>query len=127
MQGKVANFVETEQLVELTAQGSSNPAVVSSFVQVRGSIPLLWSQIPNIKYKPTTRISPPSVYEPAFDNHINDLISSYQVSFCCRLIAISAFRVACITSNLTWTKSSGTPQCKGGHDPLVLPCRMCWL
>ncbi|EIE26553.1 hypothetical protein COCSUDRAFT_11753, partial [Coccomyxa subellipsoidea C-169] len=76
--GKVANFVETEQLVELTAQGSSNPAVVSSFVQVRGSIPLLWSQIPNIKYKPTTRISPPSVYEPAFDNHINDLISSYQ-------------------------------------------------
>lgn len=80
VQGKVANFVETEQLVELTAQGASKPAVVSSFVQVRGSIPLLWSQIPSIKYKPTTLVSPPSAYEPAFDNHINDLISSYQVS-----------------------------------------------
>ncbi|CAL8466862.1 g6398 [Coccomyxa elongata] len=76
--GKVANFVETEQLVELTAQGAPRPVVVSSFVQVRGSIPLLWSQIPNIKYKPTTRVSPPSAYEPAFDNHINDLLSSYQ-------------------------------------------------
>lgn len=75
--------METEQLVELTAQGAARPAVVSSFVQVRGSIPLLWSQIPNIKYKPTTRVSPPSAYEPAFDNHINDLLSSYQVSFYC--------------------------------------------
>ncbi len=80
MQGKVANLVETEQLVELTAQGSTRPAVVSSFVQIRGSIPLLWSQIPSIKYKPTTRVSPPSAYEPAFDNHINDLLSSYQVN-----------------------------------------------
>jgi len=80
VQGRVANFVETEQLVELRAESSSKAAVVSSFVQVRGSIPLLWSQIPSVKYKPTTLVSPPQAYEPAFDNHINDLLSSYQVA-----------------------------------------------
>lgn len=72
----MANFVETEQLVVLS-DGSNT--VTSSFVQVRGSIPLLWSQIPNIKYKPTTHIAPPSSYEPVFDRHIADLIDQYQV------------------------------------------------
>ena len=83
-QGLVANFVETEQLVELqTALG----ALVSSFVQVRGSIPLLWSQVPNIKYKPTTRLAPSAAYQPAFDRHIKDLVAAYKVrlasALCC--------------------------------------------
>lgn len=76
----MANFVETEQLVQLSAQGSAKPAVTSSFVQLRGSIPLLWSQIPNIKYKPTTRVGPTPASEAAFDKHVNDLLASYQVS-----------------------------------------------
>jgi hypothetical protein len=47
---------------------------------VRGSIPLLWSQIPNIKYKPTTRLlasgSPTSA---AFDAHFDGLLAKYKV------------------------------------------------
>ena len=46
--------------------------------QVRGSIPLLWSQVPNIKYKPTTSVAPPSSYEPAFDRHARHLLDTYQ-------------------------------------------------
>jgi hypothetical protein len=50
-------------------------------LQVRGSIPLLWSQIPNIKYKPTTRLlasgSPTSA---AFDAHFDGLLAKYKVS-----------------------------------------------
>ena len=76
LQGVVANFVETEQLVEVTTPSGT---VVSSFVQIRGSIPLLWSQIPNIKYKPTTRLAPKTAYQPAFDRHVSDLVSSYKV------------------------------------------------
>jgi hypothetical protein len=49
-------------------------------LQVRGSIPLLWSQIPNIKYKPTTRLlasgSPTSA---AFDAHFDGLLAKYKV------------------------------------------------
>lgn len=47
--GHVANFVETEQLVEVGA-------TVASFVQTRGSIPLHWQQRPDLRYKP-----PPSL------------------------------------------------------------------
>lgn len=47
--GAVANFVETEQVVEFRD-------FRSSFVQTRGSIPLYWSQEPNLRYKPDPRI-----------------------------------------------------------------------
>ena len=85
MQGTVANFVETEQVVELTPRDSSKPPVLSSFVQIRGSIPLLWSQIPNVKYKPPTRMSPEAATEPAFDAHISDILQSYKVLSHCRM------------------------------------------
>lgn len=49
--GNVANFVETEQIVEY--QGDR-----ASFVQIRGSIPLFWTQNPDLRYKP-----PPTLLE----------------------------------------------------------------
>ena len=36
--GHVANFVETEQLVSLDSD-------CTSFVQIRGSVPLFWEQV----------------------------------------------------------------------------------
>ncbi|KRT80353.1 hypothetical protein AMK59_6483 [Oryctes borbonicus] len=48
--GNVANFVETEQIVEYQADQSS-------FVQIRGSIPLYWIQFPDLRYKPPPRLS----------------------------------------------------------------------
>ena len=78
MQGVVANFVETEQIVEITTPKAK---YISAFVQIRGSIPLLWSQIPSVKYKPTTRLAPPEAYRPAFDKHMTDLAKSYKVGF----------------------------------------------
>ena len=61
MFGHVANFVETEQIV------LQNNGLISSFVQVpfsfsyshsqiRGSIPLEWSQTPTLKYSPSIRV-----------------------------------------------------------------------
>lgn len=44
-EGQVANYVETEQIVEY--QGDK-----CSFIQTRGSIPIFWAQLPNLKYKP---------------------------------------------------------------------------
>lgn len=75
-QGAVANFVESEQIVVL--EDKQGNVTTSSFVQIRGSIPLLWSQIPNIKYKPPTRIAPPTEYHPAFDRHFKELLETYQ-------------------------------------------------
>ncbi|XP_035829219.1 phosphatidylinositol-3-phosphatase SAC1 isoform X2 [Aplysia californica] len=45
LQGQVANFVETEQILKCNEN-------VCSFVQTRGSIPLFWSQKANLKRLP---------------------------------------------------------------------------
>lgn len=47
--GNVANFVETEQIVEYHGDRCS-------FTQIRGSVPLYWSQYPNLKYKPKIQL-----------------------------------------------------------------------
>jgi len=70
--GNVANNVETEQIVEISQD------TFTSFVQVRGSIPLLWSQFPNLKYKPSV-----TFYGNEKDNskycetHFNQLLDKY--------------------------------------------------
>ena len=56
-EGNVANFVETEQIV-------THADFKCSFVQVRGSIPIIWTQKPNLKYKP-------SIYIDESTNHVH--------------------------------------------------------
>lgn len=48
-------------------------------VQCRGSIPLLWTQIPNIKYKPPTKLLEGSATQAAFDAHFDALLDKYKV------------------------------------------------
>lgn len=56
MEGNVANYVETEQIVHV---GETQHSV--SYVQTRGSMPLFWRQIPNLKYTPELIIDDNSV------------------------------------------------------------------
>jgi hypothetical protein len=49
--GNVANFVETEQIVEFNEEKIS-------FVQIRGSIPMFWSQTPNLRLNPKPKLDP---------------------------------------------------------------------
>eukprot|EP01132_Coremiostelium_polycephalum_P008426 gene8426-10345_t len=42
--GKVANDVETEQILQEPLAGNAKQATYTSFVQIRGSIPLYWEQ-----------------------------------------------------------------------------------
>lgn len=50
-EGNVANFNETEQIF------TSSTNEVFSFLQTRGSVPVYWSEINNLKYKPNLTIS----------------------------------------------------------------------
>lgn len=68
--GYVANFVETEQIIEA---GSD----IASFVQTRGSIPLFWQQRPNLKYKPPPTLEPNQAHADAFRKHFNSQVSLY--------------------------------------------------
>lgn len=74
-EGHVANYNETEQilLVEGSVGLGSSPNSESrystkcSFVQIRGSVPLFWSEINTLKYKPDLQIMelPQTVSQPS--------------------------------------------------------------
>ncbi|XP_042228940.1 phosphatidylinositol-3-phosphatase SAC1-like [Homarus americanus] len=68
-EGTVANYVETEQIIEFRD-------FRSSFVQTRGSIPLHWSQEPNLKYKPGPLIGNAN-HEEAFTRHFESQVLCY--------------------------------------------------
>jgi hypothetical protein len=69
LQGNVANFVETEQFL-------CSDGIICSFLQVRGSIPLLWSQYANLKYTPEIKFTEkdPKLHREAFIAHFSKLI-----------------------------------------------------
>lgn len=79
--GDAANLVETEQVME-TASGH-----LAAFVQLRGSIPLCWSQVPNTKYKPPTVIADGrDVNGAAFARHAERLAAAYGDTVCVNLV-----------------------------------------
>lgn len=68
--GYVANFVETEQIIQLNGY-------TSSFVQVRGSIPFLWEQIVDLTYKPKFEIVKHEEAPQVVERHFLDLRKKY--------------------------------------------------
>ncbi|CAH0554343.1 unnamed protein product [Brassicogethes aeneus] len=68
--GEVANYVETEQLIAYQTHEVS-------FVQVRGSVPVYWSQ-PGFKYRPPPRIDKGEAEtNVAFEKHFASEIQKY--------------------------------------------------
>ncbi|EPS70476.1 hypothetical protein M569_04284, partial [Genlisea aurea] len=70
LEGDVANFIETEQLQHFEGH-------TFSFVQVRGSVPLLWEQIADLSYKPQLHIIPHEQTSDVMERHFNDLLQRY--------------------------------------------------
>ncbi|KAL8575893.1 hypothetical protein ACOMHN_027291 [Nucella lapillus] len=68
-EGQVANFVETEQIVQYDGH-------YCSFVQTRGSIPLFWSQRANLKRLPNPSLHATN-HMSAFQKHFDDQIYNY--------------------------------------------------
>ncbi|XP_031724540.1 phosphatidylinositide phosphatase SAC1-B isoform X1 [Anarrhichthys ocellatus] len=69
-EGHPANYVETEQIVQYNS-------AKASFVQTRGSIPLYWSQRPNLKYKPKPQINKTVNHLDGFQRHFDSQIILY--------------------------------------------------
>lgn len=68
--GHCANFVETEQLVEYAGDRVA-------FVQTRGSIPLFWTQAPNLRYKPPPTLDAGRDHAAAAGRHVADQLRLY--------------------------------------------------
>ncbi|PWA45930.1 phosphoinositide phosphatase SAC6 [Artemisia annua] len=68
--GYVANFVESEQIIQLKG-------FTASFVQVRGSMPFLWEQTVDLTYKPKFDILRPEEASRVAERHFLDLRKKY--------------------------------------------------
>jgi len=81
--GHVANFVETEQLVTLESSSTS-------FVQIRGSVPLFWEQPGvNVGSHKIRMARGPELSAPAFDSHFRQLKAHYGGQVICNLLGSS--------------------------------------
>ena len=82
--GNVANFVEIEEI--LISKHSTN-TIINSYIEIRGSIPLIWTQEPNMTRNPKVEIySNPEENYKAFSAHILELINKYDSVHCINLI-----------------------------------------
>ncbi|ODV65974.1 hypothetical protein HYPBUDRAFT_153547 [Hyphopichia burtonii NRRL Y-1933] len=79
LEGNVANFNETEQVF------TSNDGQLFSFLQTRGSVPVYWAEINNLKYKPNLVISS----QPALDataKHFEEQVDLYGDNYLVNLV-----------------------------------------
>nr|XP_018453446.1 PREDICTED: phosphoinositide phosphatase SAC8 [Raphanus sativus] len=70
LEGDTANFVESEQIMEING-------FKFSLLQVRGSIPLLWEQIVDLSYKPQLKINKHEDTPKVVQRHFHDLSQRY--------------------------------------------------
>ncbi|KAJ3212994.1 hypothetical protein HDU82_000003 [Entophlyctis luteolus] len=82
-EGNVANNVETEQILSVQLDGALK---VASYVQTRGSIPLYWSQLINVKYQPKMVVEDGSISFPPYKKHFLSQITLYGPQIAVNLI-----------------------------------------
>ena len=81
--GNISNFVETETILDFTEKERNmdsglNFDKVISFVQIRGSIPFIWNQMPSLKFVPRVKISEnQSKNRKAYRAHFNTLLKKH--------------------------------------------------
>ncbi|GAA5845498.1 hypothetical protein JCM11251_001656, partial [Rhodosporidiobolus azoricus] len=91
--GNVSNFNETEQIVLLDAQNGEvggNRAfrgdIRFSFVQTRGSVPVYWAEINNLRYKPDLKIMDVSSTAESLNRHFDQQLSIYGDQYLVNLV-----------------------------------------
>ncbi|ORX40863.1 putative Inositol/phosphatidylinositol phosphatase [Kockovaella imperatae] len=86
--GQVSNFNETEQIVlvdplpadgeQQIRRGRVDGRERLSFVQVRGSVPVYWAEINNLRYKPDLLVMDKQETTSAMKAHLYSMINAYQ-------------------------------------------------
>ncbi|KAK9480874.1 SacI homology domain-containing protein [Lipomyces japonicus] len=84
--GNVSNFNETEQVVVVDSHDDTGAVSESTygFVQTRGSVPVFWAEINNLRYKPKLRI-----IDAAVDTaraHFDQQVRTYGPNYCVNLV-----------------------------------------
>ncbi|KAF7310606.1 SAC domain-containing protein [Mycena chlorophos] len=80
--GHVANFNETEQLLLVeddasSQSGSGDAGTQMSFVQIRGSVPVFWAEVNTLRYKPDLQVMDLQDTADMMRKHLQEQISTY--------------------------------------------------
>lgn len=82
--GFAANYVETEQIVANCTISSKIKPLISSYVQVRGSVPIYWFQEPSmLNPKPEIKIRNIDIRMVGANKHFSDMIGLYGQNIYC--------------------------------------------
>ncbi|WFD29207.1 Phosphoinositide phosphatase sac1 [Malassezia sp. CBS 17886] len=92
--GHVSNFNETEQFVLLdppTAPRAESVEDIAgkirlSFVQTRGSVPVYWAEVNNLRYKPDLLIQDSPLLAPSIRKHISEQVALYGKNYLVNLV-----------------------------------------
>ncbi|ORY27995.1 inositol/phosphatidylinositol phosphatase [Naematelia encephala] len=94
-QGNTSNFNETEQIIlldplpdngEPIRRGRVDGRERLSFVQTRGSVPLFWAEINNLRYKPDLQIMDIPETASALRTHLHQMIATYGTTYLVNLV-----------------------------------------
>ncbi|CAO1615005.1 unnamed protein product [Sympodiomycopsis kandeliae] len=88
--GNVSNFNETEQFVLLdppdSASGSIQGKMRFSYVQTRGSVPVYWAEVNNLRYKPDLVVMEREETAEATAKHFRDQVDRYGENYLVNLV-----------------------------------------
>ncbi|PWZ02824.1 putative SAC1-recessive suppressor of secretory defect [Testicularia cyperi] len=92
LQGNVSNFNETEQFVITNPKGESSKVtrgdgkIRMSYVQTRGSVPVFWAEVNNLRYKPDLQIMERPETAEATRKHFDDQVARYGDNYLVNLV-----------------------------------------
>lgn len=92
--GNVSNYNETEQFVLLDPPSLHQPKdmedvegrIRMSFIQTRGSVPVYWAEINNLRYKPDMIIPDNPLLDASFEKHFTNQVAVYGKNYLVNLV-----------------------------------------
>ncbi|EST09807.1 Synaptojanin, N-terminal [Kalmanozyma brasiliensis GHG001] len=91
LDGNVSNFNETEQFIITNPKGGqkmtkANGSIRKSYVQTRGSVPVFWAEVNNLRYKPDLQIMEKPETTEATRRHFEDQVDRYGDNYLVNLV-----------------------------------------
>ncbi|ORZ18050.1 SacI homology domain-domain-containing protein [Absidia repens] len=128
--GHVSNYVETEQVVIYDGPDAKLPLVgkkMLSYVQTRGSIPVYWAQIINLKYTPRLWVGDSKTSATSARTHFDEQISIYGPQILVNLVNTKGYELPMAQAYANVVKQLNDPRLYYTHFDFHKECsKMRW-
>jgi phosphatidylinositol 4-phosphatase len=115
--GHVGNYNETEQIV-ITESNSK-----TAFVQTRGSVPLFWAEVNNLKYKPDLLVMDRPDAISALKTHLEEQVSLYGTQTLVNLLNSTGYEKPVQVNYEEKVKAAAIPSVEYHHFDFHKECK----